>query len=66
MRKVVQKRVRHSGDGLNVVADVNAVVAATTGRKGGGTAATAKRQSVRVVQKNGRTEVTEIEEDGTG
>jgi hypothetical protein len=58
MRKVVRKRVRHSGDGLNVVADVNAVMAATVG-KGDGTTAATTRQSVSIVQRNGKTEVTE-------
>ncbi len=61
MRKVFQKRIRHSGDGVNVVADINAVVASTTGKKGAG-AAVSKRQSIRVVQKGGRTEVTETED----
>jgi hypothetical protein len=58
MRKIVQKRIRRSGRGVNVVADVNAVVAATTGEKDGVTAAT-KRQSISIVQRNGKTEVAE-------
>jgi len=58
MRKVVNKRIRRSGDGVNVVADVNAVVAATVGTSGGVTAKTS-RQSVSIVQRNGRTEITE-------
>jgi len=58
MRKIVQKRIRHSGDGVNVVADVNAVVATTVSKAGGATGAS-RRQSVRIVQKGGRTEVTE-------
>ena len=56
-RKIVQKRVRRSGKGVNVVADVNAVVAASTGEPNSVTAAT-KRQSISIVQRNGRTEVT--------
>jgi hypothetical protein len=60
MRKIVQKRVRRSGKGINVVADVNAVVSATVGEAGAGGATSAtKRQSVSIVQRNGRTEVTE-------
>jgi hypothetical protein len=58
VRKVVQKRFRHSGDGVNVVADVNAAVAATVGKPGAVTATT-RRQSVSIVQRNGRTEITE-------
>ncbi len=61
MRKVFQKRARHSGDGVNVVADVNAVVVANTGKKGA-RASASRRQSLRVVQKDGRTEITESEE----
>jgi hypothetical protein len=57
-RKIVQQRVRRSGKGVNVVADVNAVVAASVSESGGTTGAT-KRQSISVVQRNGKTEVTE-------
>ncbi|HTJ76420.1 MAG TPA: hypothetical protein VL337_13775 [Acidimicrobiales bacterium] len=58
MGKIVQKRVRRSGKGVNVVADVNAVVATSTG--GGATSAT-KRQSISIVQRNGRAVVRETE-----
>jgi len=58
MRKVVNKRIRRSGNGVNIVADVNAVVAATVGTSDGVTARTSRR-SVSIVQRNGRTEVTE-------
>jgi len=58
MRKVVSKRVRRSGNGVNIVADVNAVVAATVATSDEVTAQTG-RQSVSIVQRNGRTEVTE-------
>ena len=58
MRKVVQKRFRHSGDRLNIVADVNAAVATNAG-KAGGVTGTRRRQSVSIVQRNGRTVVTE-------
>ncbi len=60
MGKVVQKKLRHSGDGLNIAADVNAVVATNSG---GGAAASSRRQSVRIMQKNGHTEVTEETEE---
>jgi hypothetical protein len=62
VRKVV-KKIRRSGDGVNVAADINAVVATSVGKSGGG-AAVSRRQSVSVVQKNGRTEVTEVTEEG--
>ena len=63
MRKVVQKRVRRSGDGVNVVADVNAVVAASVGEQDA-TTGVSRRQSVRIVQRNGQTEVTEEHTEG--
>jgi hypothetical protein len=63
VRKVVQKRIRRSADGVNVVADVNAVVAASVGKKESTTGATT-RQSVSIVQRNGRTEVTEEHSEG--
>jgi hypothetical protein len=59
VRKVVQKKVRRSGDGLNIAADVNAVVATSSSSTAGGGASVSRKQSVRIVQKNGRTEVTE-------
>jgi hypothetical protein len=63
VRKVVQKRIRRTGDGVNIVADVNAAVAATVG-KSDGVAATTRRQSVTIVQRNGRTEITEEHSEG--
>jgi hypothetical protein len=59
VRKVVQKKVRRSGDGLNIAADVNAVVATSSSSSAGGGASVSRKQSVRIVQTNGRTEVTE-------
>jgi len=58
VRKVIRKRVRRQGDGVNLVADVNAVVATNVGRKDGSSGVTS-RQSVSIVQRNGHTEVTE-------
>lgn len=58
VRKVVQRRIRHEGEGVNVAADVNAVVVTNTGT-GGAKTSTSKRQRVRVVQRGGRTEVSE-------
>jgi len=60
--RIVRKRIRRSVDGVNLVADVNAVVA-TSSATNVGTGATS-RQSVRIVQKDGRTEVTEERSEG--
>ena len=62
MRRVIRRRVRSSRDGVNLVADVNAVVASQT-RRQGEHSATSARQQVRVVQRNGhaRTEIRDTE-----
>ena len=61
MKKVFEKRFRHSGDGLDVVADVSAVVVVNIGTEGTGAAVTTRR-SFRVTREDGKTEVTETEE----
>lgn len=58
VRKVVQRRIRHEGDGVNVAADVNAVVSTNSGGRGAKTT-TSRRQRLRVVQRGGRAEVSE-------
>lgn len=58
MRKVVRKRVRRTEGGVNIVGDVNAVVASHA-RRGAGEVGASARQRVRIVQRNGRTLVTE-------
>ncbi|MDQ6726086.1 MAG: hypothetical protein M3066_07990 [Actinomycetota bacterium] len=57
----MQKKIRRSAGGMNIVADLNAVVATGTTRTRGG-AGTTSRQSVRIVQTDGRTEVSSTEE----
>lgn len=57
MRKVVRKRVRRTEGGVNIVGDVNAVVASSSPEAGGASASA--RQRVRIVQRNGQTLVTE-------
>ena len=57
MKKVVQRRIRREGDGIQLAADVHAVVATNTGRPGAATttATTASnRQQVRIVQRGGK------------
>ncbi len=61
MRNIVEKKIRRSGGGVNLVADVNAVVATGTARTPGGAGATGG-QSMRIVQKDGRTTVASTDE----
>ncbi len=58
MRKALRKRIRRSQDGLNIAADVNAVVASGTGGREGSTEASS-RQRIRIVQRDGRSTVAE-------
>jgi hypothetical protein len=62
IRKVINKAVRHQSDGVNAAGDVNAVVAANVGEKGSETAVSS-RQSTRIVQRSGRTEISESTTD---
>lgn len=58
VRKVIRRRIRKQTDGLNVVGDVQGVVAANLSRSGATKRASTKSQ-VRIVQRNGKTQVTE-------
>ena len=60
----IRRRIRHSKDGVNVVADVNAVVAGTVNEPGQKTSVSSRQ---RIVQRDGRTETTtekEVRDDG--
>ena len=57
IRKIVQRRVRGQGDGVNVAADVNAAVIGSVNESGA--AHTKASSSQRLVQRNGRTVVSE-------
>jgi hypothetical protein len=61
IRKVINRKVRRSGKGVNVVADVNAVIAGTVGEKGSTSTVRSKR-SIRIVQRDGQTEIEESED----
>jgi hypothetical protein len=55
LRKVINKRIRHTAKGVDVVGDINAVVAANTGKRD--STHVSSRQRTRIVQQGGRTEV---------
>ena len=64
LSEVIRRRVRHSQDGVNVVADVNAVVAGSVNEPGQTTSVSSRQ---RIVQRDGRTETTtekEVRNDG--
>ncbi len=53
MSEIIRRRIRHSKDGVNIAADINAVVAGTVGEPGK-TTSVSSRQTI--VQRNGRTQ----------
>ena len=63
IRKVIQRRIRHSGEGVNAVGDINAVVAGNVNEPGPSRTHVSTRQSTRIVQKGGKTEVYEEHSD---
>lgn len=63
MRRVIRRRLEKNGQGRNVVGDIQGVIAANVGRRGQRTGVSTKSH-VRVVQRGGRTEVTESCDEG--
>ena len=68
INKVIQKRLRRRGDGVNVVGDVNAAVADNVGEGGTSRSRIASRQSIvqRSSKKTGRSKQSlsvEVERD---
>jgi hypothetical protein len=66
-RKVIRKPIDIDEDGVRVAGGVNAVVSANVNEKEGSRSTVSSRQRVRVVQRDGKTEVYEEEsttEDG--
>ncbi len=51
VRKVFRRRIRHEGKGVNVAADINAVVSANLGEPG---SRTSVRSRQRIVQRSGK------------
>ena len=61
IRKIIERRIRHSGDGVDVVGDVNAVISANVNEPGGSSHVSS---SQRVVQRAGKTVVSEKTDRG--
>ncbi len=64
MRKVIRRSVRRSGKGVNVAADVDAVVVSNVEPRERSGAS--RRQRVRIVQRRGRTWVFDGDESDEG
>ena len=56
-RKVINEPIEHDEDGVSVTGGVNAVISANVNESGD--SSVSNKQKVRVVQRNGRTEVFE-------
>ena len=63
-KKVINKRIRRSGKGYNVAADINAVVSSNVGERGR-RSKVSSRQRTRIVQRSSQdTSGKEVKEDG--
>jgi hypothetical protein len=58
IRKVIERRIRREGKGVNAVGDVSGVISANVGQ-GSSRTHVSTRSRQRVVQRSGRTHVTE-------
>jgi hypothetical protein len=65
IRKIIQRRIRRQGEGVNAAGDVHAVIAANVGQ-GSSRTHVSSRSRQRVVQRSGRTEVDEEREPTRG
>lgn len=54
IKKIIQRRIRHAGKGVQVVGDVNAVIAANV-NEGNSRTRVSTRSRQRIVQRSGRT-----------
>jgi len=64
VRKLIQRRIRHSSSGVDIAGDINAVIAGNVGESGRTTSHTSTRQTV--VHRKGRTHVSEEKETDAG
>lgn len=62
VRKIIDKAIRHRSGGSEIVGDVNAVVSANVGEKGSRNVVSSRRRT-RIVQRNGKTEMSETTND---
>jgi hypothetical protein len=58
VRKLIERRIRHAGKAVNATGDVNAVVAANI-NEGSSQSHVSHRSRTRIVQRSGRTTITE-------
>jgi hypothetical protein len=58
LRKVIHKRIRRHGKGVNALGDINAVIAANVGEEGSKTQVSSRSRQ-RIVQRSGRTQVSD-------
>jgi hypothetical protein len=61
IRKVIQRRIRHTGDGVDVAGDINAAISANVNEPGQSTHVSSKQT---VVQRSGEPPVVETNVQG--
>jgi hypothetical protein len=62
IRKIINRRIRHSADGVDVVGDVTAAISANVNESGGSSHAST---SQRIVHRDGKTVVAENASEGS-
>lgn len=61
IRKVIQRRIRHTGDGVDVAGDINAAISANVNEPGSSTQVSSKQT---VAQRSGEPPVVETNVQG--
>jgi hypothetical protein len=60
LQKIISRRIRHRGGGVDAVGDINAAISANVGERGQSTSVSSHQ---RVVQRSGRTVVSESKKE---
>jgi hypothetical protein len=63
IRKIIDRRIRHSADGVDVVGDVQGVISANVNEPGGSSHVSSSQRQ-RIVQRGGKTVVSEESDEG--
>jgi hypothetical protein len=70
LREVIRRRIRHKAEGVDVQADINAVVAANVGERGASTATSSRQtvthRSARTASAESRTDEKRPDNDQSG
>jgi hypothetical protein len=65
IRRIIERRIRQQGKGVNAAGDVHAVISANVGKASSHTHVSSRSRQ-RIVQRSGRTEISEEWETSPG